>query len=237
MKYMRLQKFLADCGVASRRKSEELISSGRVKVNGKVVTRMGFKINPEVDSVCVDDKNIAPEKRKVYILLNKPKGYITTVWEQFNRKKVIDLIDVPYRVFPVGRLDYNTSGLLILTNDGELTYKLTHPKFEIPKVYVAKIKGIPNKESLNNFKSGLKIENYITGPAGIKILKKLGDDCFVEIIIKEGRNRQVRKMCNAIGHPVLELKRIKIGEINIGNLEVGNWRYFSKHEVEYIKQL
>ncbi len=234
---MRLQKFLAACGVASRRKSEKLISNGRVKVNGRVVTEMGVKVNPGIDQVFVDNKNVVLEEQKVYILLNKPKGYVTTVREQFNRKKVIDLVDVPYRIFPVGRLDYNTSGLLILTNDGEATYKLTHPKFEIPKVYIAKIRDIPTKEKLNNFENGLKINNYITASAKIKILKKFGDDCFVEIIIKEGKNRQVRKMCSAIGHPVLELKRIKIGKINIGNLEVGNWRYFTKEEIEYLKQL
>ncbi|HZX21670.1 MAG TPA: pseudouridine synthase [Clostridia bacterium] len=234
---MRLQKFLADCGVASRRKSEELINSGRVKVNDKTVTKMGFKVDPDTDSVYVDDKNIVLERHKVYILLNKPKGYVTTVREQFNRKKVIDLIDVPYRIFPVGRLDYNTSGLLILTNDGELTYKLTHPKFEVPKVYVAKIKGIPNNDKLNNFESGLKIENYVTAPAKIRVLKKLGKDCFVEITIREGKNHQVRKMCDAIGHPVLELKRIKMGKINIGNLEVGNWRYLTEREIGYLKQL
>ncbi len=234
---MRLQKFLADCGVASRRKSEELINSGRVKVNGKTVTKMGFKVDPEVDLVCVDDKNIVLEGHKIYILLNKPKGYVTTVREQFNRKKVIDLINVPYRIFPVGRLDYNTSGLLILTNDGELTYKLTHPKFEVPKVYVAKIKGIPDNDKLNSFENGLEIENYVTAPAGIRVLKKLGKDCFVEITIREGKNRQVRKMCDAIGHPVSELKRIKVGKIDIGNLEVGNWRYLTEQEVEYLKQL
>lgn len=234
---MRLQKFLAACGVASRRKSEELIRSGRVKINDNVITEMGIKVNPKIDQVFVDNKNVILEERKVYILLNKPKGYVTTVWEQFNRKKVVDLVNVPYRIFPVGRLDYNTSGLLILTNDGELTYKLTHPKFEIPKIYVAKIKGIPTREKLNNFENGLKIDNYITAPAKIRTLKKFGDDCFVEITIKEGKNRQVRKMCSMIGHPVLELERIKMGRINIGSLRVGNWRYLTKREVEYLKQL
>ena len=218
-------------------RSEELISSGRVKVNDEVITKMGFKIDPETDLVCVDDRDIALEKHKIYILLNKPEGYVTTMREQFNRKKVVDLIDVPYRIFPVGRLDYNTSGLLILTNDGELAYKLTHPKFEIPKVYVAKIRGIPTGRKLDKFERGLKIGDYTTSPARIRILKKSGKDCFVEIIIREGKNRQVRKMCNAIGHPVLELKRTKMGKINIGDLEVGNWRYFTKQEVEYIKQL
>ena len=169
---MRLQKFLAACGVASRRKSEKLISNGRVKVNGKIVTKMGIRINPEIDQVFVDNKNVTLEKQKIYILLNKPKGYITTVQEQFNRKKVTDLVDVPYRIFPIGRLDYDTSGLLILTNDGKITHKITHPKFEIPKVYIAKIKGVPTKEKINSFENGLKIDNYITAPAKIKVLKR-----------------------------------------------------------------
>ncbi len=234
---MRLQKFLALCGVASRRKSEEFISSGRVKVNGNVITKMGTKVNPETDQVTVDNKKVVLEEEKVYILLNKPKGYVTTVHEQFNRKKVVDLVNLSYRIFPVGRLDYNTSGLLILTNDGDLTYKLTHPKFEVPKVYIAKIKGTPTKEKLTNFENGLKIDNYISAPAKIKILKEFNGFSFLEITITEGRNRQVRKMCNAIGHPVLELERIKMGKINVGNLEVGNWRYLTKKELEYLKRL
>lgn len=234
---MRLQKFLASCGVASRRKSEELIRDGRVKINDKVVTKMGIKVDPETDSVSVDGKDIVLEGHKIYILLNKPEGYVTTVREQFNRKKVTDLVDVPYRIFPVGRLDYNTSGLLILTNDGELTYRLTHPKFEVPKTYIAKIRGTPDKRKLNNFQDGLKIGNYITSPAEIKILKKIDGDCLVEITIREGRNRQVRRMCSAIGHPVLKLKRIKMGKINIGNLKVGDWRYLNKEEIKYLKHL
>lgn len=234
---MRLQKFLATCGVASRRKSEELINSGRVKVNDTIITEMGFKVNPNIDKVYVDNKKVALEERKVYIMLNKPTGYVTTVSEQFNRKKVTDLVNVPYRIFPVGRLDYNTSGLLILTNDGELTYRLTHPKFKVEKVYIAKIKGIPTKEELNAFESGLKIENYITAPAKIKILKELNGNSIVEVTIREGKNRQVRKMCDAIGHSVLELKRIKMGRIHLGNLEIGNWRYFTEREIAYLKQL
>ena len=236
MKYMRLQKFLASCGVASRRKSEGLIRDGRVKVNDRVVTEMGIKIDPKTDSVSVDGKNIILEEHKIYILLNKPKGYVTTVREQFNRKKVIDLVDVPYRIFPVGRLDYNTSGLLILTNDGELTYRLTHPKFEVPKTYIARIKGTPSKRKLDNFQNGLKIGNYTTSPAKIKILEKIDGDCLVEITLREGKNRQVRRMCSAIGHPVLGLKRIKMGKINTGNLKVGDWRYLTEKEVEYLKQ-
>ncbi len=234
---MRLQKFLASCGVASRRKSEELIRDGRVKINDKVVTKMGIKVDPETDSVSVDGKDIVLEGHKIYILLNKPEGYVTTVREQFNRKKVTDLVDIPYRIFPVGRLDYNTSGLLILTNDGELTYRLTHPKFEVPKTYIAKIRGTPNKRKLNNFQDGLRIGDYITSPAEIKILEKIDGDCLVEITIREGRNRQVRRMCSAIGHPVLKLKRIKMGKINIGDLKVGDWRYLNEEEIKYLKHL
>lgn len=234
---MRLQKFLATCGVASRRKSEELILSGRVKVNGNVITEMGYKIDMDVDQVHVDGKKVALEEKKVYIMLNKPTGYVTTAKEQFNRKKVTDLVQVPYRIFPVGRLDYNTSGLLILTNDGELTYRLTHPKFKVEKVYIAKVKGVPTKEELFAFENGLKIEDYITAPAKIKVLKEGNDTAVVEVIIREGKNRQVRKMCDTIGHPVLELKRVKMGRIQLGNLEVGNWRYFTEREVAYLKQL
>lgn len=234
---MRLQKFLAKAGLASRRKSEEIISSGRVRVNGQLVTEMGFKINPKTDQVTVDRKLIKLREEKVYILLNKPKGYVTTVSDQFNRKKVVDLVNVDYRIFPVGRLDYNTSGLLILTNDGQLTYKLTHPKFEIPKVYMAKIQGRPSKEKLAQFERGLKIENYITSPAKIELIKKMNSHSQVRITIREGRNRQVRKMCHAIGHPVLELKRIQMGSLKLGDLELGRWRYLSDKEVGYLKGL
>lgn len=234
---MRLQKFLAACGVASRRKSEDIISNGRVKVNGDIITEMGFKIDPDNDKVLVDDKNITLENRKVYIILNKPKGYVTTANEQFDRKKVTDLVDVPYRIFPVGRLDYNTEGLLILTNDGDLTFKLTHPKFKVEKVYIAQVKGIPTKDELRNFENGLKIEDYITAPAKIKIIKKSKVDCTVEIKIREGKNRQVRKMCDSIGHPVVDLRREKMGRISLGSLEVGNWRYLTEREINYFKQL
>lgn len=234
---MRLQKFLAACGVASRRKSEDIISNGRVKVNNKVITEMGFKVNPNRDEILVDDKEITLEERKVYIILNKPKGYVTTVKEQFNRKKVIDLVNAPYRVFPVGRLDYNTSGLLILTNDGDLTFKLTHPKFKVEKVYIAKIRGIPTKGGIKRFETGLKIENYISAPASLKIIKKSEDYSIVEITIHEGKNRQVRKMCASIGHPVIDLKRIKIGRVSLGSLDVGNWRYLTEREINYFKKL
>lgn len=234
---MRLQKFIAACGVASRRKSEEIISQGHIRVNNESITEMGHIIDPEKDIVTYMGKRIIPEGQKVYVLLNKPIGYITTVSEQFNRKKVTDLVELKERLFPVGRLDYNTSGLLILTNDGDLTYKLTHPKHEIEKTYVAKIKGCPNKEHIDQFEKGLEIEDYLTAPARFKILEKDSSSCIVEIIISEGRNRQIRKMCEAIGHPVIELERVAIGNITIKGLAYGKWRYLTKDELDYLKKL
>lgn len=237
MSEVRLQKFLAESGVASRRKSEELIRQGMVFVNGQAVTEMGFKVG-EDDIVEVGGRRISGGEKKVYIMLNKPTGYVTTVKDQFSRPSVIDLIKgVKERVYPVGRLDYDTSGLLILTNDGELTYRLTHPKHEANKVYIAEIKGIPTVEEIENFERGLKIEDYITSPAKIKVLSKSGDGSEVEITIHEGKNRQVRKMCDAIGHPVISLKRISMGVLNLDDLTEGSWRYLSDAETKELMEM
>ena len=234
---MRLQKFLALCGVASRRKSEQLILDGKVKVNGKVITTLGTKVNPDTDVVHVNDKPIVYEE-KVYIVLNKPENYITSASDQFNRPTVLDLITlIEKRIYPVGRLDYNTSGLLFLTNDGDFTYKLTHPKHNIWKTYIAKVKGIPTEGEMKKFKTGLKIENYTTSKAKIKIIETTDKNSTLEIQIKEGRNRQVRKMCEAINHPVKKLKRISIGDIKLGNLETGEWRFLTDKEMKYLNQL
>lgn len=236
---MRLQKYISGCGFTSRRKAEALILEKRVKVNGEVIIKLGTTINPDYDIITIDNKRILNESEKKYILINKPTGYITSLKDQFNRPTVIDLIkeNVKERVYPIGRLDYDTSGLLLLTNDGELTYKITHPKHEINKTYIARIKGIPDSISLNSFKKGLKIEKYITSPAKIKILKKDNDNCIVEITIREGKNRQVRKMCKSIGHPVISLKRIAIGSLKINELKVGKWRNLTKDEIQYLKSL
>ncbi|KGG81387.1 pseudouridine synthase [Caloranaerobacter azorensis H53214] len=235
---MRLQKYLAMCGIASRRKSEALILQGRVKVNGKVIDELGYKIDPDTDIVLFDNKRVIKKENYIYIALNKPEGYITTVKDQFNRPTVLDLVkNVNERIYPVGRLDYDTSGLIFLTNDGDLTYRLTHPKHEVEKVYIAKIKGIPTEEELNKFRNGLKIDDYITSKAKIEVLKKYNNYSIVKITIHEGKNRQVRKMCEKINHPVISLKRVAIGKINLGNLKKGNWRYLSKKEIEYLKSL
>ncbi len=237
----RLQKFLAEAGVASRRKAEELIAQGKVKVNGKVVTEMGMKIDPAKDEVTYLDKKVTTKNTKmVYIMLYKPEGYVTTAKEQFGRPAVMDLVKgVKERIFPVGRLDYDTSGLLLLTNDGDLTYKLTHPKHDVDKTYIAKLYGVPDEGALQKFRRGVVIDGKRTKPAKIQIIDKDKDGrfCTAEIIIHEGRNRQVRKMCEAIKHPVAQLKRVATGELKLGDLQKGKYRHLTEKEVKYLKKL
>ena len=236
MEEIRLQKYMAECGVASRRKCEELISQGKVKVNGKIVTELGTKINPNKDEVVFNGKNLKHEDdEKVYILLNKPIGYVTTVKDQFSRDTVLDLIKTNKRVVPVGRLDMYTSGAIILTNDGEFVYKVTHPKHEIDKTYNVTVKGIVTKEDIENLQKGVVIdENYTTKEANARILKidKEKDISRIEIKIHEGKNRQVRKMCEAINKKVLALHRSKIGNIDVKDLKIGNWGYLTIKEVK-----
>lgn len=234
---IRLQKFLADCGICSRRKAEEYILQGDVIVNGETITELGFKVNENKDKVYFKDKLVKIEQKKVYIMLNKPEGCVTTVKEQFDRKTVFDYINIKERIVPVGRLDYDTSGLLILTNDGDLTYKLTHPKHNIKKVYIAKVYGIPTKEKLERFKKGVIIDGYKTLPANVQILEKDNKYSTLKISITEGRNRQVRKMCDAIGYRVVNLKRVAIEKITIGNLKIGEYRYLTKEEISYLKKI
>lgn len=237
---MRINKYIALCGVASRRKAEELILAGRIKVNDNVVTELSYQVDEENDIVKVDDKIMKEENKLVYILLNKPEGYITTVKDQFDRESVLDLVtDIKERVYPIGRLDYETSGLLLLTNDGDLTYKLTHPKHEVDKTYVARVKGKLTPDEIKMFKSGLKIEDYVTAPAKLKVIRydEKSDVSLLEIKIHEGKNRQVRKMCKAINHPVLRLKRTAMGKIRIGECEIGKYRHLTEDEVKYLKSI
>lgn len=235
---MRLQKYMAVCGVASRRKSEEIIKEGRVKVNNKVVIEMGTKVDPKKDIVKVDDEVIREEKNMVYIMLNKPIGYVTTLKDEKGRKTVVDLIeDVEERIFPVGRLDADTTGLLLLTNDGDLTYKLTHPSNEVVKRYIAIVEGVPNRMELERFRNGIMLEGRRTAKASIKIAKNYEDESILDISIHEGRNRQIKKMCELINHPVKKLKRVALGELELGGLNVGNWRYLNKEEMDYLSKL
>lgn len=206
---VRLQKFLAECGVASRRKCEEIILAGKVKVNGVLITELGTKVNPESDVVEVDGKIISSEK-KVYILLNKPVGYVTTMSDEKERPTVMELLEgVKEKVVPVGRLDMFTSGLLLLSNDGDFVYKVTHPKHETTKTYIVKTRGVPRESDLEKLRVGVKIEDYTTSPAEVNLLLKDNTNNIARIWIRihEGRNRQVRKMCEAIGLSVIALKR------------------------------
>ena len=238
MEEIRLQKFLAEAGIASRRKAEELILQGKVQVNGKIVTELGVKVQPEKDEVKFENKIVLIENKKIYILLNKPIGYVTTVKDQFNRDSVLDLVKVKERLVPVGRLDMYTSGALILTNDGEFMYKVTHPKHEIHKTYTITLRGIVSKEHIEVLRKGVDIGGYITKPAKVKILKTDEEKQItrLEIIIHEGKNRQVRKMCEAIGYKVLALHRSAIASIGVKDIELGKWRYLSKQEVKKILQ-
>lgn len=235
----RLQKFLAESGVASRRRSEQLIVLGKVKVNGEIVTELGIKINPENDIVEYNGKVIKKENNKVYILLNKPIGYVTTVKDQFKRDTVMDLIKgVKERVVPVGRLDMYTSGALLLSNDGEFVNKVTHPKHEIEKTYNATVAGKITQEDVKKLSDGIEIEDngemYLTKKAKVKILKVDEEKNLsrLQITIHEGKNREVRKMCEAIGKKVLALHRSKIGNIDVKDLQLGKWRNLTKKEIE-----
>lgn len=238
MEEKRLQKFLAECGIASRRKCEELILEGKVKVNGEVVTELGTKIVPGEDIVTFDGKEIAlEEEKKVYILLNKPVGYVTTASDERGRPTVMELLEgVKEKVVPVGRLDMFTSGLLLLSNDGDFIYKVTHPKHETTKTYIVKTRGVPTEKDLEKLRNGVKIEDYITSPARVELLLKDNTNNISRILIEihEGRNRQVRKMCESIGLSVIALKREGVGGLTCEGVERGKWRYLTDEEVKGI---
>ena len=233
---MRLQKYMALCGVASRRAAEEMITAGKVCVNGKTITELGTKINPESDKVSVDGRDINLPEKKVYIMLNKPRGYVTTAKDNFSRKTVLDLVPESLgRIFPVGRLDYDSEGLLLLTNDGELTFHLTHPSHEITKGYLAQVEGIPDENAINTLRNGVLIDGRKTMPARVFLRRQAEGKSILQITISEGRNRQVRKMCAAVGHEVLRLRRVTEGPLNLGDLKSGEWRYLTEKEVAQLK--
>jgi 23S rRNA pseudouridine2605 synthase len=237
MEEIRLQKFLASNGVASRRKCEDLIVEKRVKVNG-VIAELGTKVNPETDKIELDGKIIKQSKKDfTYILLNKPIGVVTTADDQFDRETVLDLVKVKERIVPVGRLDMYTSGALILTDDGDFIYKVTHPKHEINKTYTVTLVGIVSNEDIEKLRKGVIIDDdYVTKPAKVRILKIDEEKKIsrVEITIHEGKNRQVRKMCESIGKKVIALHRLKIGNLGVKDLKLGTWRYMTQKEVQEI---
>lgn len=234
---IRLQKYLADAGIASRRKSELLIQEGKVSVNGRIVKELGTKIKPQHDVIKYEGKVIKQKTHHVYMMLNKPTGYITTVSDEKGRKTVLDLIDYPSRLYPIGRLDYNTSGLLLLTNDGDLTYRLTHPKHEVEKKYLVTVKGVPTERQLNELRKGADLGEYKTSHAKIKIIETRDDHTTLQVNIHEGKNRQVRRMFEHIGYTVLKLKRTAIGKLTLSGLRHGKYRQLTKEEVSYLKKL
>ncbi len=236
---MRLQKYLAHAGVASRRKSERLIEEGRVKINGEIVRSLGTKIERNTDIIEVDGRIVEIEENKIYIKMNKPSEVITSAKDQFNRKTVLDLLSIEERVYPIGRLDYHSRGLLLLTNDGEFANLLMHPKYHVPKTYRVLIAGIPPEGKIEAFENGLMIEGVKTQKAKmvIKNADQKLNQTLVEITLFEGRNRQIRKMCDRIDHPVIDLKRITIGTIKLGNLKEGEWSHLRKDEINSIVNL
>ena len=238
MAEMRLQKFIANSGICSRRKAEELIEAGKVTVNGTVVTELGTKIDSKTDTVIVDGKVAKAVSEYKYVLLNKPVGYVTTVKDQFDRPTVIELVkSAGEALLPVGRLDMYTSGALVLTNDGDFIFKVTHPKNEVEKTYNATVRGIITEEDAEKLRNGVKIEDYISGKAKVRILKIDKENMIsrVEITIHEGKNREVRKMCEAVGKKVIALHRAKIGNIDVKSVKIAEWRYLSEDEVNSLK--
>lgn len=234
---MRLNKYIASAGICSRRKADELISNGNVKINGAVVTQMGVSVG-ENDSVEVNGKLLDSEGRKVYVAVNKPLGYITSMEDEKGRATVAELVgDIAERIFPVGRLDYNTTGLLIMTNDGELANRIIHPRHEVYKTYVARVSGIISDARIARLRKGVDIGGFITSPAKVKLIKQFPRSAVVEIKIREGRNRQVRKMFAAVGNKVQELQRTEIGDIKLGRLMEGHYRKLTKEEIEYLRHL
>lgn len=235
---MRLNKFLAEAGIASRRKSDELIKEGRVKINGKTVKELGVDVNIDNDSVSLDNKRVKLINTKVYYKLHKPKGYVTTASDERQRKTVLDLMrNVQYRVFPIGRLDYDTEGLLLLTNDGDLANVLTHPKNNVLKTYVAHIEGVLEDKEIKQLSLGVDIGGYKTQPCSVLLKSKDEKSCVVEITISEGKNRQVKKMIEAVGKNVAFLKRVAIGEIKLGGLARGEYKALTAKEMQYLNKL
>lgn len=233
---MRLNKYIANSGIASRRKADELIFNGNVKVNGISVKEPGYRVQPD-DNVYVNGNKVAVSDKKVYIALNKPAGYVTTMKDEFERPIVSELVrDIPERIFPVGRLDYNTTGLLIMTNDGDFAYTLTHPKHEVTKTYRARVAGVISDAKLNSLRKGVDIGGYITAKARVRVVKQHERSTIVEIEIHEGKNRQVRKMFKVVGCPVQELSRIAIGDVKLGRLREGHYRKLTAEEIEYLRK-
>lgn len=234
---IRLNKYLAQAGVASRREVDKMIAEGKIKVNGQVVQVLGFKIDETKDEVEVGGKKVKREEGQVYLMLNKPPGYLVTLKDRFQRPTIMQLLpSVGKRCFPVGRLDYDSEGLLLLMNDGELAFRLTHPRFKVGKVYLVKVKGEPEPSKLSRLKKGIYLDGKKTAPAKIVEVSKSLKKTLLKIEIYEGRKREVKKMFKAIGHEVLQLKRISFGGVRLGELKTGKWRFLTQKEIGILKK-
>lgn len=231
---MRINKFIASAGVCSRRNADVLIAEGRVSVNGKKVLEPGQDVS-EQDEVCVDGERVRAAEKKYYIALNKPDGFVTTTDDPFGRPTVMELVtDLNARLFPVGRLDYHTEGLLLMTNDGDFANRLTHPRNEVYKTYIVHVPGFPTLGQIAALRRGVRLEDGKTAPAKVTVIRQFPDGVDISISIREGRNRQVRRMIEAIGHKVAKLERVSVGNIQLGHLPKGKWRHLSPREVEQI---
>lgn len=234
---MRLQKYLANAGMCSRRAAEALIRSGRVSIDGEIVTELGSKVDPYTNVIRVDKTRVLWKKSPIYLLLNKPKGVLTTVRDPYGRTTVMDLLGrVPGRVYPVGRLDKDSEGLLLLTNDGALAHRLLHPSHKVTKTYHATVRGRPSKTALGLLRRGIEIEGKMTLPCEMRVLETTRRSTVLEIVLKEGRKRQIRLMFNTLDHPVTRLIRIKMGPIGLGKLQPGKYRILTDSEVESLKK-
>ena len=232
---VRLQKVLAQAGIASRRACEVLISEGRVEVNSEVVLEQGRRVDPERDVIRVDGARIPPPRRHRYLALNKPRGVIATMDDPEGRRTIADLLDTRQlrneRLFHVGRLDTDSEGLLIMTNDGDLAQRLAHPSFEVPKTYIAEVAGVVSEQTLKRLRRGITLEDGPVRPSSVKIVSSVGDKTILKITLQEGRNRIVRRTMEAVGHPVRRLSRIGIGPVRLGNLKVGEYRELTREEL------
>ncbi len=233
---IRLQKVIADAGLASRREAERWIAEGRVKVNGNVVTKPGTCVDPLSDEVRARGKLVPRAQERVFILLNKPADYLTTMGaDERGRKTVMDLIKVPARVFPVGRLDYNTQGALLMTSDGALAKKLLDPKYRVPRTYLVKVRGIPDDKTLRRLSRGVALDNQSTAPLEVEVDRVSGKNCFLKMKMFEGKNRHVKRICEAVRHEVIRLKRTHFGDLNLNGLPLGAYRFLSPREIKSLE--
>lgn len=235
---IRLQKIIADAGIASRREAEKLILEGCVSVNGKIITELGFKADPVEDYIKVNGKLIKRNEKIIYIAFNKPKQVMCTTSDPEGRETIYDIIKkkIKERVWPVGRLDYHSEGLIILTNDGELTLRLTHPKYKVEKVYEVKVKDIPSEDKIDKLRKGVYLEDGKTLPCEINFIKKTRENSWYSVVLREGKKQQIRRMFMRIGHPVMKLKRVAIGPLKLGKLPIGDYRYLTEKEVRELKK-